>query len=80
MGTMGFTGEVGGSQPRMIHRYSYLNLGVRKTAGSRERGGYPELGGPLPRIRVTRGQSEREGVEGFRITGVFNRVWCQFYS
>ena len=53
----------------------YLALGVRRTAGSRERRGCPELRGPLPRIRVTGGRSEREGVESFRITSEFNHVW-----
>lgn len=31
----------------------HLAVGVRRTAGNRERGGCPKLGGPLPRIRVT---------------------------
>jgi hypothetical protein len=54
----------------------YLALGVRRTAGSRERRGRPELRGPLPRISVIGGRGEREGVESFRITSEFNRVWC----
>jgi hypothetical protein len=75
MGTSGFSKEVSGTQHETTRPF-YLALGIRRTARSRERRRCPGIRDPLPRIRVAGGGSEREGVEGFWITGTFSQIWC----